>query len=404
MKRQMMMRFLTALFPVALALSAAAAPACAEGAATDAPKTETVLPAISVTKVALADLTDRVVASGQIQPVEQVFVQPQIEGQAIDEILAEVGDMVTKDEVLVRLSESDLKLQKSQYMAQIASAEASIAQGEAQVIEARANRDEAQRVWDRTRKLRDQGTVAQASADTAQANATGANAKVTVAEQTLAAAKAQVDLIDAQIADLDLRLSRTLVKAPVAGRIVQKNAQIGSIGSGNGEPLFVIVRDGLLELRADVAEQDVLRLADGQTATLKAVGLSETLSGRVRLVEPTVNAESRLGRVRIAIDASDKVVSGLFAEATIKIAERRTLAAPLTAVSTDDNGASVFVVDAAGQVTRRVVETGIRDGALIEITKGLAEGDLIVAKAGSFVRDGDHVKPVEAATAASATN
>jgi HlyD family secretion protein len=392
----MMRQVVAMLVGVGVLLGAALPLAATEEAAATAPA-PTLLPAITVARAVRADLADRVIASGQIQPVEQIFVQPQIEGQAIDEILVDVGDTVETGQVLVRLAESDLKLQRSQLVAQLASARAQIAQGDAQIIEARANRDEAARVWERTRKLRDQGTVAQASADQAQATAQAAEARVTMAEETMSASKAQLDLIAAQIADVDLRLDRTGVIAPVGGRIVERNAQVGSIATASSLPMFVIVRDGQLELRADVAEQDVLRLAPGQKAALRAVGLAAPLSGVVRLVEPTVSADTRLGRVRIAIDASDKVVSGLFAEAAITVASRSGVAVPVTAVATAAEGASLLVVDEAGRVERRAVVTGIRDGAMLEIIEGVAEGERVVAKAGAFVRDGDIVRPVDPA-------
>jgi HlyD family secretion protein len=388
---------------VGLALTGAAVRA-ETAAGGEADQAGALLPAISVVKATAREMRDVVRASGQIGPVDQVYVQPQIEGQAIEAIRVDIGDWVKAGQVLVDLSGSALGLQKSQLAASRASAEAAIAQGQAQLVEAEAAWAEAERVWTRTQKLQAAGTVSDAAADQAEAAATSAKARVTVAEQGMEAAKAQVAVVDAQIADVDLNLGRTAVKAPVAGRIVQRNAQVGAIGSAAGGPMFVIDRDGLLELRADVAEQDVLRLAVGQDVTIRAVGVAQPLTGKVRLIEPQVDATSRLGRVRIALDDGSAVVSGLFADATVLVAARTGLAVPGSALATADGADAVLVVGADGRATRKAVTTGIRDAGWIEITEGLADGDRVVAKAGAFVRDGDMIRPVEMTDAGQAAS
>jgi HlyD family secretion protein len=192
-------------------------------------------------------------------------------------------------------------------------------------------------------------------------------------------------------------LSRTEVKAPVAGRIVARNARIGAIATAAGQPMFVITRDAALELRADVSETDLLRLAPGQTAQLRAVGRAGTLSGTVRLVEPSIDPVTRLGRVRISVDDTGEALrTGMFVEAEIIAAEHDALAIPVTAIGASPEGSTVMRV-AGGMVERVVVKTGIRDGGLVEITDGLAAGDTVVTKAGAFVRAGDRVTPVPAA-------
>jgi HlyD family secretion protein len=397
-----------ALFAAAaLALAPAAGPAAdARAAAAASASGEAVqLPAVTVVTAAPARLRDRVLASGLIGPVEEVHVQPQIEGQAIEALLADVGDRVQAGQVLARLSSAALDLQMSQLGASRAAAGAGIAQAEAALVEARAAADEAVRVRDRTQQLRAQGAATQAAADQAAAQATAAEARVAVAEQALAAAKAQAAVIDAQIADVELNLRRTLVSAPVAGEITARNAVLGAIASAAGPPMFVITRDGLLELRADVAEADVLRLAAGQPARLTVVGRTAPVAGQVRLVEPAVDPLTRLGRVRIRIDDPAEVRAGLFAEAEILVAERVALALPVTAVaSTGPGRGAVHRVDDTGLVTRVEVETGIRDGGLIEIVAGLSEGDRVVARAGAFVRPGDRINPVLDGTRAEAAD
>ncbi len=356
---------------------------------------EAALPAITVSAAAPAELVERVRASGLIQPVERVLVQPLVEGFSIEAIEAEVGDRVEAGQVLARLSDASLVLQRSQLEATRASAEATIAQGEAQIVEAASLRDQALRDRDRAQKLAADGATTAAAADTAASQAAAALARYNAAAQALNAARAQLRLVDAQIADVELQLNRTAVVAPVAGEVSERNANVGAIASMAGEPLFAIIRDGALELRADVAEQDVLALAPGQPASIRVVGRPDTIEGEIRLVEPTVDTTSRLGRVRIAISDPSEVRAGMFAEAEIRVRASDGLAVPVSAVGGAVAGGAASVLRVVGdRVEAAPIETGIRDGGRIEVTSGLAEGDLVVTKAGAFVRPGDRINPV----------
>ena len=225
-----------------------------------------------------------------------------------------------------------------------------------------------------------------------------AGARVAVATQSSEAAKAQLALVQAQIDNIDLLLSRSEVKAPFAGEITARNAQIGTIATAAGQPMFTLIRDGELELRADVAEADLVRLAPGQGATLSLVGNPARLAGTVRLVEPAIDTATRLGRARITIDDDAAVRSGMYAEAAILVTEREALALPVTAIGATAGKSTVMLIrDGVAHV--QPVTTGIRDNGWVEITEGLAAGDTVVTKAGAFVRDGDHINPVPAAAA-----
>jgi len=383
---------------IGLGIAAQAVPAQEAAAAPEPPVEATAPPAISVATVSARVMTDRVIASGMIMAVEEVQVAPLIEGQPLESLLADVGDVVTEGQVLAVLSRATLELQRVEALAAIAAAQAAIAQADAQLVEAEAGAAEAQRVADRTALLRVQGTAPQAQADSARANAVAAAARVQVARQALLATRAQLALAEARRGSVDLHLARTEVRSPVAGTITARNARLGAIATAAGAPMFVLMRDGALELRADVAEADILRLEEGQVARLRGVGTAEPLAGTVRLVEPTIDPLSRLGRVRIEVADPERLRAGMFAEAEIIVSERATLSVPLTAVGSSEEGMRVMRVR-DGVVEPVVVRTGIRDGAHVEIVEGLAAGDLVVSKAGTFVRAGDRINPVlDAAT------
>lgn len=390
-----MRRLLSLSTAAFMIVTPAAAPLWAE-AATTVETTQVPAPHITVATVESRQLRDVVIATGMIGAVEQVQVAPLVEGQPIETLLADVGDVVTAGQVLARLSTSSLTLQKSQLTASLASARATIAQAEAQAIEAQSSADEANRVASRTDALTKQGTTSQANADKANAAAVSANSRVTVASQSLEAARANLAFVEAQLANVDLMLSRTEVKAPVAGEITARTAQVGAIASA-AQPMFSMIRDGALELRADVAEGDVLRLMPGQKVALYLAGVDAPRAGTVRLVEPVIDPATRMGRARIALDDSAGIRDGMFAEAEVLVAERAATAVPITALGASAEGATVLKV--TGDTARLVaVSTGIRFEGWVEITDGVQPGDTVVAKAGAFVRDGDKITPVAAKT------
>lgn len=357
------------------------------------PKEEQHLPAIVVTRTIEKMLSERVLATGTIRAVNEVLVQPQVEGLSIRSLNADAGDRIEAGAVLATLNDDALLLSKSQLAASRAKAEAGLAQIKAQLAEAQANADEAKRQADRAASLSKKGTISTAQADQLKAASEGAEARVRSATQAIGVGEADIKLVDAQIADIDLKLARTSVKAPVSGMISLRNAKVGAIASGAGQPLFTIIEDGALELVADVSESDILPLKAGQKATIALAGSTEKVSGSIRLVSPTIDPATRLGTVHVAIDDDSKARSGMYGSAAIIVQEAEGVALPMTAVTTGDGESSVRKVE--NDIVKLVlVKTGIQDGNLIQIVEGLKVGEDVVAKAGAYVRDGDRIAPV----------
>lgn len=360
---------------------------------TPAAKPQQHLPAIVVTEAIEKQMTARVLATGTIKAVNEVLVQPQLEGLSIKALNADVGDHVEEGAVLAVLSDDALLLSKSQLQATRAKADAGLAQIKAQLAEAQASADEARRQADRARSLSSTGTISSAQADQLEAAAVGAEARVRSATQAIAVGEADIKVVDTQIADIDLKLQRTAVKAPVGGTIAVRNARVGAIASGAGQPLFTIIQDGALELVADVSESDILPIKPGQKAMIALAGSTVQVEGEVRMVSPTIDPATRLGSVHVAIKDEAQARSGMYGSAAIVIDEAKGVALPLTAVTAGADGSSVRKVE--NDIVKLVpVKTGIQDGNLIQIVEGLKAGDDVVAKAGAYVRDGDHIAPV----------
>lgn len=384
-------------FKIAAALAASvfvAVPAFgAEEAEKPAPAAEQNFPAIRVVTATERTMTDRVIVTGTIEAVEDVYVQPQVDGLRIEKLNADIGDTVKAGDTLATLSEDALLLQKSQLQANRAKTLAVGAQLEAQLGEAKVNEAEALRQAERAEKLVKSAAVSTAQAEQLRATANAATARVNSADQAILANKADVNVVDAQIADIDLKLARTAVKSPVDGVISARTAKIGAIAAGSGNPLFSIIRDNAIELKADVPEGDVLKLKAGQVVHISLAGTATKVDGKVRLVDPVIDATTRLGAVKIAVDDPALARIGMYASAEIIVSERKVLALPLAAVTTEADGVYVRKVE-NGRVKMTKVETGVQDGDFIEISAGLGAKDVVVEKAGAYVRDGDRITPV----------
>lgn len=351
------------------------------------------LPAIVVTAATERMMTDRITATGTVKAVEEAYIQPQVDGLQIRTLNFDTGDRVKEGEVLATLSDDSLILQKGQLAASRAKAEASLAQLQAQLQDSKASAEEAERQRARTATLGKTGSISTSQVEQAEATAKSTAARLKAAEQAIAIAEAELKVVDAQIADIDLKLARTGIKAPVSGLITARNAKVGAIASASGEPLFTMIRDGQIEVVADVTESDLLKIRQGLKAEIRVAGGSEVLTGSVRLVSPTVDATTRLGAVHIAIDDDDRARAGMYASADIVLKTEKGIALPLTAVNSGHAGTTVRIVR-DGVVHQVEVKTGIQENGLIEIVSGLDAGAEVVAKAGAFVRDGDHVTPV----------
>jgi HlyD family secretion protein len=183
-----------------------------------------------------------------------------------------------------------------------------------------------------------------------------------------------------------------VLRAPVAGVVLQRNVNLGDISGGGTSPWFVMAEGGEIELYADVAEGDFDKMRPGLKATVSLAD-GTAADGVVRLVSPRVDAATRLGKVRITLPVRSDIRAGGYARASFTDVSRAVLALPETAIRYDANGASVMVVGADGKVRQVQVRTGDRGGGYVELVSGPPAGSVVVEKAASQILDGDYVKP-----------
>jgi len=347
---------------------------------------------VSVVRITSSDFVESVLVTGSLVAREEILVGPEIDGFRVLAVLVDEGDRVRKGQVLARLVSASLDAQLAQNQAAIAKADAAIAQAESRIEQAKATLQEAKRAYARAKPLKQKGYLPESTFDAREAAERRAIAALRTANDGLSLARADKELIEARRRELLWRKGNADVRAPADGIVSRRTARVGAMAAGAGEPMFRLIAEGLVELDAEVTEVHLGKIARGQRATVQVTGVGR-VAGRVRLVSPAVDRATRLGHVRILLGEDVRFRIGSFARGTIETANSHGLALPVSAVLYGQNGTFVQVVK-NNKVERRRVETGLISGALVQIRSGLREGDVVVAKAGTFLRAGDEVKPV----------
>jgi HlyD family secretion protein len=187
------------------------------------------------------------------------------------------------------------------------------------------------------------------------------------------------------------------VTAPVAGLISQTSAQIGAIAGAKGDALFSIIARSEFDIVGMVPVKDLGKLQVNQQARVKLPGSTE-VDGRVRRVAPTVEPNSQLGQVVISITPQRKFLVNSSGRALIRTGQSCNISVPLTSILYGTAGTVVQVIR-RGRVETKRVEVGLMSAGQVEIKDGLVEGDIVVARAGALLREGDPVRQVTSADA-----
>jgi HlyD family secretion protein len=384
---------LIARFAIAVVAITAGSAFAGESAASDASRIaqKAKPPTVTVTEAKRITFVDNVLVTGSLVPREEVMAGPEIDGYRITELLIEEGDRVEAGQVLARLSREILEAQLAQNTASAARSEAAIDQVRNQIVESEATLRQAEDSFNRVKPLRESGVASQSTFDERDAAFRTARARLAAQREGLKLAEADRLLIHAQRQELEVKLGRTDIRAPAAGLVSRRTARLGSVSSSSIDALFRIIKDGQIELDAEVPEFYMTKLKAGQRAQVEIAGAGER-TGTVRLVSTEVNTSSRLGRVRIFLGNAPDLRIGTFAKAMIDAGQRDAVGVPSTAVLYQNESATVLaVVD--DKVRERSVKPGLLSGDSVEIREGLKEGEVIVLRAGSLLRGGDTITP-----------
>ena len=316
-----------------------------------------------------------IVASGTVSAWEEVPVGAETGGLTAVGVYVDEGSYVRQGQTLVKLNDALLQAQLRQQQAGVQTAEANAARDDAALA--------------RAQELKTRGFLSQASLDTALANQRASAANLASAQ--------------ASLSETRTRLAQSEIKAPVSGLIISRSVTKGQIVAA-GTELFRMVREGRLELDAQVPETDLPALRAGQTATITS-NEGVATSGTIRIVTPEVDAQTRLGLARITLSPGSGLKPGMFARASITAGAQPTTVVPTAAVLYRNNKSGVFVLDTQNAAHFRPVTVLSRRDDQTSVS-GVEAGVRVVVQGAGFLNEGDKVTiaaaPAAAAPAAAA--
>jgi HlyD family secretion protein len=332
-------------------------------------------PALSVTLTApqTADWPQVIAANGNVAAWQEAVIGAEISGLRLTEVRVNVGDVVKKGQLLARIAGDTVA-------AELAQARAAAEEAQANLAEAKANADRARQI---------QATGALSAQQVSQ---------FLTAEQT---ALARLNAASAKVQADELRLAQTRVVAPDDGVISARAATVGSL-TQPGQELFRLIRNGRLEWRAEITANELARVTPGMTATLQPPGVpaGTRVQGKVRMVAPTVDAQTRNALVYVDLPAGNPLRAGMFVRGEVQVGRGTALTLPQGAVLLRDGLAYVYRVGPDNRVAEVKVELGRRVGDRVEITRGVTPDMRLVASGAGFLADGDVVRVVDAAAPA----
>jgi RND family efflux transporter MFP subunit len=338
---------------------------------------------VDVSAVSWGEFTDELEVVGSLSP--------KFEGQVKSEYQGIVDKVYVTEWVRVQMGDPLAKLDTRETEVGLQRAKAQVEATRALLLKAQVAANRANRELERLSKLEEVGLVTQQNLDDGQTAKEAAEAEIT-------AVKAQIRAVDEDVRQMETRLAKAVMRAPMAGVVAERRLNVGDLvgDPSSSAASFRIVDNRILNLTLDVPSTKLPYIKVGQTLTFTAEALpGRNFTGRISFINPAADATSRSVRI-IAEVRNDKeeLRSGLFAKAQIKTGEKvRVLLVPRVALLTWDtasNRAEILLVE-GGLARRRTIQLGRVELDRVEVVNGLNEGQQVVTRGAFNVRDGDRI-------------
>jgi HlyD family secretion protein len=337
-------------------------------------------------------------ASGYVTPRRRATIAAKITGR-VTAVYFDEGTRVKEGQLLSTLDDSDYKRALDSTKADRDSAQAAIADFEVQLRNAEIELKRAQ-------QLHDGGIGTQEALDNAATTADSLRAKIALAKQQVAASESRV-------AEAQQAVDNCIIRAPFAGVVVSKDAQVGEMVSPNSAGggftrtgIATIVDMNSNEIEVDVNESYIAKVKEGQAVKAALDAFPDSpYEAKVRTVIPTADRQKATVKVRISfLKLDDKILPDMGVKVAFleeakpavagKGAEKTPEAViyiPKSAVRSDSNTSFVYLMK-DGAVERRAVSMGMERGTDVGVLAGLTPGDSIVIKGPVNLHEGDKVE------------
>lgn len=314
-------------------------------------------------------------ADGTISPKDTANVSAKVNGVAIEQVLVEEGQQVKAGQVLA-VFDSD-------------AAEQQILQAEAEVAEAEATLANASADAARVLPLIDIDAISRQEAD-----------RYRTAELQ---ARAALQASKARLSNQKLNLNNSQVLAPVSGIISKKMAEVGMVSAG--EPLFTIIKNGILEWQADIDPKLIGEVTVG-TPVRVSLPNNQSVMGQVSRIAPTADNNRQI-TIYASLNKDPAARSGMYQTGEFLLGSASAQTIPNAAIVSNDGYDYVMLVTdiktqegkTLGRIRQQRVTLGERLGDKVAVTEPLPADSRLVKQGGSFLNDGDLVRVVDDNTA-----
>ena len=310
-------------------------------------------------------------ADGTMSAKDIANVSAKVNGVAIERILVEEGQRVKAGQILAVFDTDAMEQQVLQAEADVAEAEATLANATADAA--------------RVLPLIDIDAISRQEADRYR------TAKLQ-AQAALQASKARLSTQRLSVANAN-------VVAPVSGIISEKMAEVGMVASG--EPLFTIIKGGILEWRADIDPKLIGEVNVGTPVKVSLPG-GDSVMGEVSRIAPTADNNRQI-TIYASLAANAKVRAGMYQTGEFLLGQTSAQTVPNSAIVSNDGYDYVMLItdisskdgQDIGRIKQQRVTLGERFGDSVALTEPLPAESRLVKQGGSFLNDGDLVRIVD---------
>jgi RND family efflux transporter MFP subunit len=396
-------RFAVLRSGVAAAVAAAAMAAtgaCSRSQAAT-PATTAARPVVAVARAARADLNETLTLAAEFRPFQEIDVHAKVAGY-LKQIAVDVGDRVTAGQLLAVLEVPELLDEARQDEATVQRSVEEVNRAAADLARAESAHEIAHLASTRLAGVLSArpNLVAQQDVDESAAKDRMSEAQMTTAKAALAAAEQQLAVSKALAAKTRTLLDYTRILAPFAGVITRRYADTGAmIQAGTSSqtqtmPVVKLSQTDRLRLAIAVPESSVAQVRLGAPVDVRVDAVRRTFAGTVARFAGKVNADTRTMETEVDVTNPDlTLVPGMYAYISMQLAGATgVLAVPVLAIDRGEDKTTVLVV-AHDAIERREVTLGIETPDRVEVTRGLADGDLVVVGNRSQLRPGLAVTP-----------
>jgi HlyD family secretion protein len=374
---------------------------------------------VQITSVVSKPLTYSIKVTGDILPLMQVDLYPRVSGY-LERMDVHIGEIVKQGQVIAQIERTDFLQKVSEIEAKVAQAKAQLSeleagtrteelrQAEETVRQAQSKFENARLHWERIEALFKRQVISKKEMDSAAMEYTVAEAQLTSSQQNLKLLQegarrevregtlAKLKEMEAILEQEKTHLKNTKVTAPFRGEISRKHVDAGALVSSS-TPLVILVHTETLKIVANVLEKDIPLLKPGMKAKVWVESYPDKVfDGKVEKINSALELSTRTLQAEIYIPNPNRFLKpGMFANVEIVLLEKpQTLVIPREAILETGSEMSVFVVEGK-QAVRRSIILGYEQNRMVEVLKGLNQGDQVIIKGQQLIKDGSAIRVVE---------